>query len=317
MMPTKKELLSCAEYLLLLLEVPDGVSLEETLDMVLIDLQIRIVDSGSRNAVADVLMEQVFSVLMQTFTDHGEELNREYAAELSAYYRVFELPTEAPVKLPRPANIVSKLGQMQGEFACERSYRDWILYFQRYRAYCEMLSKRGSAHMKLELRRLVLPHLAHQCSEAEGLSEKESRAITIARTLLCMGPKEVGHALLLLNTCRGKLFGFVPDHVTIMDEAELRTVFGVLCEVIRMAPAEFYLRLAATMERTILRRLAQRKTKKSPIDYQSVMHGIRAERHQMEEDHEPVTPEIAGLLKLHHYYIKMLCGDGQPEWDEL
>ena len=37
----------------------------------------------------------------------------------------------------------------------------------------------------------------------------------------------------------------------------------------------------------------------------------------MKENGKQASPEIAGLLKLHHYYMKTLNGDGQPEWDEL
>ena len=64
-------------------------------------------------------------------------------------------------------------------------------------------------------------------------------AIVIAQTISCMGFKEIGNALLLLNTCQGQLFGFVPEQLGARNAKELRTVFGILCEVVRLAPAEF------------------------------------------------------------------------------
>jgi hypothetical protein len=44
---------------------------------------------------------------------------------------------------------------------------------------------------------------------------------------------------------------------------------------------------------------------------------IWEEKRWMKENGKQASPEITGLLKLHHYYMKTLNGDGQPEWDEL
>ena len=81
-MSSKREMTACAERLLSLLEVPDGVELEETIDMALIDLQMHIVDSGTRSAVASVLADRVFALLMQTFLAHYPEIDHEYVTHI-------------------------------------------------------------------------------------------------------------------------------------------------------------------------------------------------------------------------------------------
>ena len=250
-MSSKREMAACAERLLSLLEIPDGVELEETMDMVLIDLQMHIVDSGTRSAVASVLADRVFALLMQTFLAHYPEIDHEYVTIFYAYNHVFETEMYDTADLPRVGSIGGKLKRMQEEFALPRNYEEWVLYFRHYKTYCEMLAKRGNVQMKVELRRTALPYLAEVCGHAEELSKQEQRAIVIAQTISCMGFKEIGNALLLLNTCQGQLFGFVPEQLGGRNAKELRTVFGILCEVVRLAPAEFYFPLTVRMEREI------------------------------------------------------------------
>ena len=74
------------------------------------------------------------------------------------------------------------------------------------------------------MRRIALPYLAEVCGHGEELSKQEQRTIVIAQTISCMGPKEIGNALLLLNTCQGQLFGFVPEQLGALNAKELRTV---------------------------------------------------------------------------------------------
>ena len=159
-MSSKIELTACAERLLSLLEVPDGVELEETVDMVLIDLQMHIVDSGTRSAVASVLADRVFALLMQTFIAHYPEIDHEYVTIFYAYNHVFETKMYDTADLSRVGSIGGKLKRMQEEFALPRNYEEWVLYFRHYKTYCEMLSKRGNVQMKVELRRTALPYLA-------------------------------------------------------------------------------------------------------------------------------------------------------------
>ena len=49
----------------------------------------------------------------------------------------------------------------------------------------------------------------------------------------------------------------------------------------------------------------------------TVLQRIWEEKRWIKENGKTIPPEIAGLLKLHRYYMKTLNGDGQPEWDEL
>ena len=209
------------------------------------------------------------------------------------------------------------MGEQDGaDFALPRNYEEWVLYFRYYKTYCEMLAKRGNVQMKVELRRTALPYLAEVCGHAEELSKQEQRAIVIAKTLSCMGPKEIGNALLLLNTCQGQLFGFVPEQLGGWNAKELRTVFGILCEVVRLAPAEFYFPLTVRMEREIYKAVSA-WTGNTHHESATVLQRIWEEKRWIKENGKPIPPEIAGLLKLHHYYMKTLNGDGQPEWDEL
>ena len=128
-MSSKREMTACAERLLSLLEVPDGVELEETVDMVLIDLQMHIVDSGTRSAVASVLADRVFALLMQTFIAHYPEIDHEYVTIFYAYNHVFETEMYDTADLPRISSIGGKLKRMQEEFALPRNYEEWVLYF--------------------------------------------------------------------------------------------------------------------------------------------------------------------------------------------
>ena len=107
-MSSKREMAACAERLLSLLEVPDGVELEETVDMVLIDLQMHIVDSGTRSAVASVLADRVFALLMQTFLAHYPEIDHEYVTIFYAYNHVFETEMYDTADLPRVGSIGGK-----------------------------------------------------------------------------------------------------------------------------------------------------------------------------------------------------------------
>lgn len=315
-MSSKRELTACAERLLSLMEVPDGVELEETMDMVLIDLQMHIVDSGTRSAVASVLADRVFALLMQTFIAHYPEIDHEYVTIFYAYNHVFETEMYDTADLPRVGSIGGKLKRMQEEFDLPRNYEEWVLYFRYYKTYCEMLSKRGNVQMKVELRRTALPYLAEVCGHAEELSKQEQRAIVIAQTISCMGPKEIGNALLLLNTCQGQLFGFVPEQLGVLNAKELRTVFGILCEVVRLAPAEFYFPLTVRMERKIYKAVSA-WTGNTHHESTTVLQRIWEEKRWMKENGKQASPELTGLLKLHRYYMKTLNGDGQPEWDEL
>ena len=209
------------------------------------------------------------------------------------------------------------MGEQDGaDFALPRNYEEWVLYFRYYKTYCEMLAKRGNVQMKVELRRIALPYLAEVCGHGEELSKQEQRAIVIAQTISCMGPKEIGNALLLLNTCQGQLFGFVPEQLGVLNAKELRTVFGILCEVVRLAPAEFYFPLTVRMEREIYKAVSA-WTGNTHHEGTTVLQRIWEEKRWMKENGKQASPEIAGLLKLHHYYMKTLNGDGQPEWDEL
>ena len=315
-MSSKKEMVACAERLLSLLDIPDGIELEETMDMALIDLQMHIVDSGTRSAVASVLADRVFTLLMQTFIAHYSEIDHEYVTIFYAYNHVFE--TEMyDADLPRVGSIGGKLKRMQEEFALPRNYEEWVLYFRYYKTYCEMLAKRGNVQMKVELRRIALPYLAEVCGHVEELSKQETRAIVIAQTLSCMGPKEIGNALLLLNTCQGRLFGLVPEQLGVLSAKELRTVFSILCEVVRLAPAEFYFPLTVRMEREIYKAVSAWTGNTHHAERATVLRQIWEEKRWIKENGKQAPPEIAGLLKLHHYYMKTLNGDGQPEWDEL
>ena len=97
---------------------------------------------------------------------------------------------------------------------------------------------------------------------------------------------------------------------------ELRTVLGILCEVVRLAPAEFYFPLTVRMEREIYKAVSA-WTGNTHHESTTVLQRIWEEKRWMKENGKQASPEITGLLKLHHYYMKTLNGDGQPEWDEL
>ena len=310
------KMIDFTKKLLLLLEAPSGSQLQDLVDDLMTDLQLRITDRTARKTAACVLAERVFEVLIRAFAADDRMMEHEDKALFLALYRVFYTDEFEEEPLPPTENAVDLLRRMQAEFGRRKKYEACVAYFRRYHALCDSLPQAVGQNMMMELRLIALPYLAEMLDRCETLQPQARRAVVIARSVFGVDKEDVGSALLLLDTCHGELFGLVPGDLRRLDGDQLETVYGILCKVADLAPATFYLPLAYRVEQEIFHAVCE-ETGKTTCLSGVVFQDISAQERLLWQEGKTLPPKLRTLLKLHHFYSILLRGGCLPEWDEL
>ena len=312
----KSNIREFTQKLFLLMDAKDGSQLQDLVDELMMDLQLRITDRTARKTAACVLAERVFEVLIRAFAADSRMMEHEDKLLFLALYRVFYTDEFREEPLPPTENAVDLLRRMQAEFGRRKQYEACVAYFQRYRALCDSLPQAVGQNMMMELRLIALPYLAEMLDRSETLQPRAHRAVVIARSVFSVDTEDVGSALLLLDSCHGELFGLVPENLRRLDEDQLETVYGILCKVADLAPATFYLPLAYSVEQEIFRAVCE-ETGKTTCLSGVVFQDISTQERLLWQEGKALPPKLRTLMKLHHFYSILLRGGCLPEWDEL
>lgn len=312
----KTKLVDFTNKLLSMLDVPAGGRLQKLVDDLMMDLQLRITDPAARNVAACLLAERVFETLMRAFAGCQQTIEHENKLLFEAMYRVFYTNESEVESLPRLENSIDLLRWMQGEFGRQKSYPVCVSYFRRYYALCNSLPQAIGKSMMIDLYLIALPYLAEMLDGEEGLTLQARRGIVIARSVFVVERENVGDALLLLDTCQGELFGFVPEDLSDWNENQLQTAYGILCKVVDAAPAKFYFPLATRMEQEIFYAVCEKSEEIGELSGMAFWDISKQER-RLCQNGKTLPLKLRSMLKLHHYHAVMLSGGCLPEWDEL
>ena len=189
------KMIDFTKKLLLLLEAPSGSQLQDLVDDLMTDLQLRITDRTARKTAACVLAERVFEVLIRAFAADDRMMEHEDKALFLALYRVFYTDEFEEEPLPPTENAVDLLRRMQAEFGRRKKYEACVAYFRRYHALCDSLPQAVGQNMMMELRLIALPYLAEMLDRCETLQPQARRAVVIARSVFGVDKEGVGSAL--------------------------------------------------------------------------------------------------------------------------
>ena len=125
------KMIDFTKKLLLLLEAPSGSQLQELVDELMMNLQLRITDRTARKTAACVLADRVFEVLIRAFAADSRMMEHEDKALFLALYRVFYTDEFEEEPLPPTENAVDLLRRMQAEFGHRKKYEACVAYFRR------------------------------------------------------------------------------------------------------------------------------------------------------------------------------------------
>ena len=177
----KSNIREFTQKLFLLMDAKDGSQLQELVDGLMMDLQLRVTDRTARKTAACVLAERVFEVLIRAFAADSGMMEHEDKTLFLALYRAFYTDEFEEEPLPPTENAVNLLRRMQAEFGCRKQYEACMAYFRRYHALCDSLPQAVSQNMMMELHLIALPHLAEMLDRCETLQPQARRAVVIAR----------------------------------------------------------------------------------------------------------------------------------------
>ena len=312
----KAKMIDFAKKFLSILDVPEGGKLQELMDDLMMDLQLRITDPAARNAAACILVDRVFETLIQTFAACQQTIEDENKSLFQALYRVFYTDEFEMETLPYRENTVDLLRWMQVEFGRQKTDAGRVAYFQRYYALCCSLPDAVGQSMMMDLHLIALPDLAEMLEGEEMLTLQARRSIVIARSVSGVEREDLGNALLLLDACQGELLGFAPEGLRNWNEDQMQTAYGILCKVVDTAPAKFYFPLAARMEQEIFYAVCEQSKEIAELSGMVSLDISRQER-LLCQSGKSLPLKLRTLLKLHHCHSILLNGGCLLEWDEL